>query len=66
MEKHSPLGRGVTLDDLGGVGAVSAVRSVGRRHRRNALRRFRLQHRADAEARRAQGRRRQVIGSFHC
>ena len=56
QQKYSPLGRGVTLEELGGAGLVSAVRSVDRRHRRSALRRFRLQRHRHAAARRAQGR----------
>ena len=55
QQKYSPLGRGVTLEELGGAGLVSAVGSVDRRHRRSALRRFRLQRHRHAAARRAQG-----------
>ena len=50
QQKHSPLGRGVTLEELGGSALVSAFRPVGRRHRRNSLCRFRLQHHLDAAA----------------
>ena len=48
QQKHSPLGRGVTLEELGGAGALSAVGSVHRRDRRNPFRRFRLQRHRDA------------------
>lgn len=54
QQKHSPLGRGVTLDELGEFGALSAVGTVGRRHRRNPLRQFRLQHHLDAASGRAE------------
>ena len=37
------------------LGAVFAVGPVGRRHRRNSLRRFRLQHHLDAAAGRSEG-----------
>ena len=50
QQKHSPLGRGVTLDELGGSALYLLVRPVGRRHRRNSLCRFRLQHHLDAAA----------------
>ncbi len=43
QQRHSPLHRGVTLDELGGAGALPALRPVDRRHRRNPFRRFRLQ-----------------------
>ena len=56
QQKYSPLGRGVTLEELGGAGLVPAVRSVDRRHRRSALRRQRLQRHRHADAGRAQGR----------
>ncbi len=39
---NSPLKRNVTIDDVGGAGALSAERSVGRRHRRGPPRRLRL------------------------
>ena len=58
QQKHSPLGRGVTLDELGGAGALSAVRPVDRRDRRNPFRRFRLQRDRDAASRHAQAARR--------
>ena len=50
QQKHSPLGRGVTLDELGGSALYLLVRPVGRRDRRNSLCRFRLQHHLDAAA----------------
>ena len=52
QQRHSPLRRTVTLEEVGGAGALSAVAALGRRHRRNPLRRFRLQHRLDAAPRR--------------
>ena len=55
QQKYSPLGRGVTLEELGGAGLVSAVGSVDRRHRRSAFRRLRLQRHRHAAAGRAQG-----------
>ena len=51
----APLGRGVTLEELGGAGALSAVGPVRRRDRRNPFRRFRLQHDRDAASGRAEG-----------
>ena len=58
QQRHSPLHRGVTLDELGGAGALSALRSLDRRHRRNPFRRFRLQrHRHAASGRAARGSR---------
>ena len=50
QQKHSPLGRGVTLDELGGSALYLLSRPVGRRHRRNSFRRFRLQRHFDAAA----------------
>ena len=55
QQRHSPLGRGVTLDELGGAGALSALRSVDRRHRRHPFRRFRLQRHRHAASGCAQG-----------
>ena len=51
QQRHSPLHRGVTLDELGGA-ALYLLQSVDRRHRRNPFRRFRLQrHRHAAPGR---------------
>ena len=55
QQKHSPLGRGVTLDELGGSALYLLVGSVRRRHRRNPLCQFRLQHHLDAAAGRSEG-----------
>ena len=55
QQRHSPLGRGVSLEDLGGSALYLLVRPVGRRHRRNPLRRLRLQHHRDAASGRAEG-----------
>ena len=53
QQRHSPLGRGVTLEELGGAGLYLLSDLSGRRHRRNPLRRLRLQHHRHAAARRA-------------
>ena len=55
QQKHSPLGRGVTLDELGGSALYLLSDLVRRRHRRDPLRRFRLQRHLDAAAGRAEG-----------
>ena len=52
---HSPLRRTVTIENVGGVGALSALEPVGRRDRRGSFRRRRLQHHLHAEAGRHQG-----------
>ena len=53
QQRHSPLHRGVTLEDLGGAGTLSALGSLHRRHRRNPFRRFWLQRHRHAASRRA-------------
>ena len=50
QQKHSPLRRGVSLDELGGAGLYLLSDLVRRRHRRDPFRRFRLQHHRDAAA----------------
>ena len=55
QQKYSPLGRGVTLEELGGAGLYLLVGSVDRRHRRSSFRRLRLQRHRHAAARRAEG-----------
>ena len=59
QQKYSPLGRGVIAGGSGRRRALSGVGSVDRRHRRNPLRRFRLQRHRHAAARGAEGRGRQ-------
>ena len=56
QQKHSPLDANRYAGGTRRLGAVSAVGSVRRRHRRNSLRRFRLQHHSDAAAGRFEGR----------
>ena len=53
---NSPMRRNVTIEEVGGAGAVSAVRPVRRRHRRSASRRLRLSHRRHEEPGRARHR----------
>ena len=55
QQKHSPLRPRRDARGARRLGAVSAVRSVRRRHRRDPLRRFRLQHHLDAAAGNAEG-----------
>ena len=55
QQKHSPLHRGVTLEELGGAALYLLSRPVDRRHRRNSFCRLRLQCHCDAASRRAQG-----------
>ena len=47
-ELNSPLKRNVTIEEVGGAGALSAERSRRRRHRRSASRRLRLSRRRHA------------------
>ena len=56
QQRHSPLHRGVTLEELGGAGTLSLVGSFDRRHRRDPFRRFRLQRHRHAAPGRAAGR----------
>ena len=58
QQQHSPLGRGVTLEELGGAGLYLLLGSVDRRHRRNPFRRFRLQRHRHAAAGALQAERR--------
>ena len=64
QKRHSPLRRTVTLEEVGGAALYLSVAAVGRRHRRNPLCRFGLQHHLDAAAGRSEaglrGRRRLV------
>ncbi len=55
QQRHAPLKRTVTLDEVGGAALYLLSRSVHRRYRRHPLRRFRLQHHLDAAAGRAEG-----------
>ena len=57
---NSPLKRNVTIEEVGGAGALSAERSCRRRHRRGASRRLRLSRR------RHEGGRRGVRQSPRC
>ena len=50
---NSPLKRNVTIEDVGGAGALSAERSVRRGHRRGPSRRLRLSRRRHEGGRRA-------------
>ena len=56
QQRHSPLRRGVTLDEIGGAALYLLSRSFDRRDRRHPFRRFRLQHHRHAASLRAQGR----------
>ncbi len=56
---NAPLGRNVTIEEVGGVGALLALRSRRRRHRGDPPCRLRLPHRRHEEPRRAGYRHRQ-------
>ena len=51
QKRHAPLRRSVSIEEIGNAGPLPALRSVERRHGRDPLRGFRLQHRLDAASR---------------